>query len=128
QKLQAQSTADAELNALASACEEIEWIKPLVESFGYSTKVKVLEDNQAVISITEKPRNNKFKLKSEYIRTMKENGFISVIAYEHSHRQASDALTKHVNVPVSHLLVLSSLETKNPGSVEVIDSTDGTTD
>src|SRR5699024_6594482 len=33
QKVQALSTAEAELCAITSACEEVEWIKPLLEDF-----------------------------------------------------------------------------------------------
>jgi len=125
QKLQALSTAEAELNALSSACEELEWIKPLVESFDIPTKVKVLEDNQAVIAITEKPRNNKFKLKSDYIRTQIENGFVSIIQYNPSNLQAADALTKVTNGDATQLLGLVNRgKTKNTGNVEVTASAD----
>ena len=103
-------------NALSSACEELEWIKPLVESFDIPTKVKVLEDNQAVIAITEKPRNNKFKLKSDYIRTQIENGFVSIIQYNPSNLQAADALTKVTNGDATQLLGLVKRgKTKTPG-------------
>src|SRR5699024_3875259 len=93
--------------------------------FDIPTKVKVLEDNQAVIAITEKPRNNKFKLKSDYIRTQIENGFVSIIQYNPSNLQAADALTKVTNGDATQLLGLVNRgKTKNTGNVEVTASAD----
>ena len=125
QKVQALSTAEAELSALTSACEEIEWIKPLIEQFNVEVTVKVLEDNQAAIAIVQKPRNKKLEVKSDYIRDRIEYGDISLIKYQPSELQAADALTKVVDRDATRKLGLVRFQTKNPGNVNSTSHVDG---
>ena len=106
QKIQALSTAEAELNALTNAMEELAWINPLVDEFGIKSKPVIHEDNQAVLSMIEKPRTKKYKLRADFVKDRLDGGEVSCLSYKPTNEQAADALTKVIGKDAPRLLGL----------------------
>ena len=106
QSLQALSTAEAELNALVSACEELDWLQPIMSDFMPDVKPIILEDNQAVIAMLDRPRNKRFELRVDYITERMARGDIGFVQYQPTDQQPADVLTKVVNHNVNLLLGL----------------------
>ena len=107
QPIQALSTAEAELNALASTIEELSWLNPLVSDYGIESKPTIKEDNQAVLSIISQPRTKKYKLRADFIKDRLINGEIKCLDYVPTGEQAADLLTKVINKKSLELVGLS---------------------
>eukprot|EP00961_Rhodomonas_salina_P013967 187129-Rhodomonas_salina.1 len=64
QRLATLSSCESELVQLSTAVQEIKHVRELLELLGFAQEaVKVFEDNQAVISITELPGSSRSKTK-----------------------------------------------------------------
>ena len=106
QSLQALSAAEAELNTLVSAVEEIDWIRSIVEGFDFQVTPIVLEDNQSVISMIDHPRTKKYQLRIDYIQERLKQGLVQLLKYMPSKSQSADVLTKVINKDLDTLIGL----------------------
>ena len=54
------------------------WLNPLMLGFGILARPVVMENNQADISMIERPRTKKYKLRIDYIKDKLDNGDIEI--------------------------------------------------
>jgi hypothetical protein len=93
------STAEAEYMALASACQEVIWLRRLLKGFDIdqSKSTVLFEDNQGCIAMSKNPvhhdRTKHIDIKYHFIRETISNGEV-VITYKETENMLADILTK----------------------------------
>lgn len=98
------SSTEAEYLAVSSVCQEILWIKQLLEIFqlSFSKPVIVYEDNQGCIFIAKNPETKRSKhidIKHHFVRELVESGKIE-LKYLPTECQQADIFTKSLHRPL----------------------------
>ena len=102
QKTVSLSSCEAEINAAVDCCRDILWAKNLMEEIGFikDTPIRIMEDNQACIAITQGvPRTKHISVKTAFLREIVSKKHVEFV-YCPSSEMAADALTKSLGVHV----------------------------
>lgn len=103
QETVAQSTAEAEFIAAATAVNQILWLKKILCDLHLQQnhKIEVFIDNQAAIAISKDPvchgKTKHFNIKLYFLREMQQNGEVTLV-YCKSEDQLADMFTKPLPV------------------------------
>lgn len=92
------STMEAEYVALAETCQEVVWLRRLLEDFGEKVEATVVnEDNQGCLSFARSERSSKrskhIETKGHFVRDLCDSGEV-VLQYCPTDQMPADVLTK----------------------------------
>ena len=98
------STVESEFLALKDACQEIEWLRALVQEMGITLKgpTAIMQDNQSTIKLVVNPvmhvKTKHFRVAQHYVRQLIRDNVI-ILEYVPSEDMLADILNKALSGP-----------------------------